>query len=104
MKELAVSYLMLDDRSSQNPSNPPRPQDEHEGLRNRIDAFLRSTLSSLGEFLSRYPAGSSIVLLAVIGGFVYTGYLLGQPANRAFPTTTAVLSEGGEKVTERVPD
>ncbi len=104
MKELAVSYLMLDDRSSQNPSNPPRPQDEHEGLRNRIDAFLRSTLSNLSEFLSRYPVGSSIVLLAVIGGFLYTGYLLGQSANSPLPSATAVLSEGGEKVTAIVPD
>jgi len=96
---------MLENPSSKYPSNPPKPQDQHTGLLNSFDEFMRSTLSHLIGFLSRLSVASSIALII---GFlvilVYTGYRLGQSSNRALPTSTAVLKESGEKVAEIAPD
>ena len=96
---------MLENRSYTNPSNPPKPQDQHAGLSNSIDVLIRSTLSHLIGFLSRLSVASSIALII---GFlvilVYTGYRLGQSGNRTLPTSTAVLKESGDKVAEIVPD
>src|SRR6266545_2312369 len=96
---------MLENPSSQYPSSPPKPQDQHAGLSNSIDILIRSTLSHLIGFLSRLSVGSSIALIiGVLVILVYTGYRLGQSSNRALPTSTAVLKENGEKVAEMVPD
>jgi hypothetical protein len=93
--------------SSQYPSNPPRPRDQHEGPSHSLgikDQLKRISLSHLIEFLSRYRVGASILLIAVMGGLLYTGYRPGQSGNRALPADPAVLSESREKVTGIGPD
>ncbi|TLY34376.1 MAG: hypothetical protein E6K57_01150 [Nitrospirae bacterium] len=96
---------MLENPSSKYPSSPPKLQDQHGGLSNSLDEFMRNTLSHLIKFLSRLSIGSSIALIiGVLVILVYTGYRLGQSGNRALPKSTAVLSESGNKVAEMVPD
>jgi hypothetical protein len=96
---------MLENRSYQNRSNPPRLQDQQEGQSNSIAVLMRNTLTRLSEFLSRLSVGAYVgVIIGVIGILLYTGYRLGQSGKTSLPTSTAILKESGEKVAAIVPD
>jgi hypothetical protein len=89
---------MFGKSSSQYPSDPPRPRDQHNGPSQGL------SLSHLIGLLSRYPVGGYILLIAVMGGLLYTGYRLGQSGNWDLLADPAVLSESGDKVTGLGPD
>ncbi|TLY25402.1 MAG: hypothetical protein E6K64_04070 [Nitrospirae bacterium] len=99
---------MLENWFSKNPSNRPKPLDQHGGLSNIIDRikdqFERIIHSDHIKFLSQLSVGYYIVLIGVTGILLYTGYRLGQSGNRALPTSTAVLSESSGKVTKLEAD
>jgi hypothetical protein len=104
---------MLENWFSKNPSNRPRPQDQHEGPLNIIDRIIDRIKDQLQRiipsdpisFLSRLSVGSYIgLIIGVLGILLYTGYRLGQSGNTALPAKSTVSNESVEKVTKLEAD